>query len=46
MPGKDYPSDRVAQKSYEKGDVKSGLPAVQEAGKEKVETHRAGEGKK
>lgn len=43
MPGSpQYPSDRVAQKSYESGGVQSGLPAVSEAGKEEVKTERAG----
>ena len=47
MPGStEYPKDRIAQKSYEKGPVKQGNEPKDIAGTEKVETHRAGEGKK
>jgi hypothetical protein len=45
MPGKGYPKDRVATTKYESGPVKSGLPAVSNAGKESMKTGRAGKSK-
>ena len=46
MPGSpQYPSERVAQKSYESGGVQSGTAPKDIAGKEEVKTERAGTGK-
>ncbi len=43
MPGSpQYPSDRVAQKSYEAGPVEQGNAPKDIAGKEEVKTERAG----
>lgn len=43
MPGStEYPKDRIAQKSYEKGEVKSNTAPKDIAGKEEVKTERAG----
>lgn len=42
MPGEGYPKDRVASTKYEKGGVKSGLPATKKAGSEGYKPKRAG----
>lgn len=46
MPGSpQYPSDRVAQKSYESGGVQQGNTPKDVQGKEEVKTERCGDHK-
>lgn len=45
MPGVGYPKDRVASTKYEKGGVKSGVPAKSTSGSEGFKPKRAGSGK-
>ena len=45
MPGTNYPKDRVASTKYEKGPVKSGVPAKGTSGSEGYKPKRAGSGK-
>lgn len=45
MPGGNYPKDRVASTKYEKGPVKSGIPAKSTSGSEGYTPKRAGKSK-